>query len=369
MPRLPDVSNWAITACAEAALGAVRRPPRLVALAALLAHHPRATLPEACGHGAMRQGASRFLAHDGIAPQDLLQSHTEAPYGRLAHVLVGLAVQETTAIAWTSHRATTGLGPLGPHACQGLLVPRTLALTPARVPLGVLAPQVWARDPAATGKQARRTQRPMAQQASQPWRSRLEAVRPAQASGPTTRCVRVGDREAAVDALLAAARPAGVDRLLRASWHRWVPTPQRSGWETLAAQPVVAQLPVPGPRRGPPPARAATLARRLCLLPLRPPRHRPTAGVPEVGRWAVPGWEEVPPAAVEPIAGWRLTTVAVEPVPDALERVKGSVCRWGMAVWHRSVQSGGRSEARQRETAARVQRCLALSSVMAGRLF
>jgi len=39
------------------------------------------------------------------------------------------------------------LGPTGTPACHGLLVHTTLAITPERVPLGLLAQQVWARDP------------------------------------------------------------------------------------------------------------------------------------------------------------------------------------------------------------------------------
>ena len=107
-----------------------------------------------------------------------------------------LAVHDTTAMDWTSQHVTTGLGPLRPHACQGLLVHSTLGLTPARVPLGLVAHQVWARDPNDTGKQARRTQRPMAQQDSQQWLGSLEAVCHAPASGPATRMGSVGDRDA-----------------------------------------------------------------------------------------------------------------------------------------------------------------------------
>ena len=47
----------------------------------------------------------------------------------------GMSLSETTnEVDWTSLRATTGVGPLGHTACQGLFVHRTLALTPERVP-------------------------------------------------------------------------------------------------------------------------------------------------------------------------------------------------------------------------------------------
>src|SRR5262245_49548225 len=60
-------------------------------------------------------------------------------------------------------------GPLGHTACHGLLVHTTLAITPERVPLGLLAQQVWARDPADAGKRARRKHLPISQKESQKW--------------------------------------------------------------------------------------------------------------------------------------------------------------------------------------------------------
>jgi len=118
-----------------------------VELAHVLAQHPTAALPEACGDGAMLKAAYRFFSNDDIDPQDVLSSHIESTYSRLDKVPFVLAVQDTTEVDWTGHPATTGLGPLGHTACQGLHVHSTLAFTPERVPLGLLAQHVWARDP------------------------------------------------------------------------------------------------------------------------------------------------------------------------------------------------------------------------------
>ena len=128
--HLPEDLNWAVTEFAEAELGDVRRTTRLVALAHVLAQHPPATLPEACGDGAMLKAADRFFDNAAIEPQEVLLSHIEATYGRRAPVPLGLAVQDTTAVDWTAHPATKGLGSLGHPACQGLLVHSTLAFTP-----------------------------------------------------------------------------------------------------------------------------------------------------------------------------------------------------------------------------------------------
>lgn len=78
--------NWAVDEFAEADLGDMRRTKRLVELAQVLAQHPTAALPEACGNGAMLKAASRFFANDDITPYDCLASHIVSTYRRLDHV-------------------------------------------------------------------------------------------------------------------------------------------------------------------------------------------------------------------------------------------------------------------------------------------
>jgi hypothetical protein len=212
-----DDPHWAVSEFAEADLGEVRRTTRLIELAGVLAQPPTAVLPEACGEDALLKAAYRFLANDAIEPHDVLDSHIEATSRRLPHVPGVLAVQDTTAVDWTSPPATRGVGPLGPRACQGLLVHSTLAFTPERLPLGLLAQQVWARNPADVGKRARRKQLPISQQASQKWLLSLAAVCGAQDGCPQPRFVSLGDREADVYDLRAAARPQGIEWLIRAA--------------------------------------------------------------------------------------------------------------------------------------------------------
>jgi hypothetical protein len=308
----------------------------------------------------MLKGAYRFFANDAIEPHDVLDSHIEATYHRLHHVPVVLAVQDTTEVDWTSHPAMRGLGPLGPRACQGLLVHSTLAFTPERLPLGLLAQQVWARAPDDVGKRTRRKQLPISQKESQKWLTSLAAVCQARDGCPQSRLLSIGDREADVYDLLAAARPEGVEVLIRAAWDRCVQAPERQVWATVEAHPVVEHLRLQVPRRGPQPGRDATLALRWCPLTLRPPQHRKAEGLPAGALWAVQVQEVAPPAGVEPREWLLLTTVAVQTVADAIERVTWYACRWGMAVWHRILQSGCRIEARQLGTAERLHRCLTL---------
>ena len=95
MSSQADAIHGAGHACAEADLGDVRRTKRLVERAHVLAQHPTAARPEACGDGAMLTAASRCVAHDDRAPQDGLSSPIASTSSRLATVPLVLAVPET----------------------------------------------------------------------------------------------------------------------------------------------------------------------------------------------------------------------------------------------------------------------------------
>ena len=231
-----------------------------------------------------------------------------------------------------------------------------------------MAHQVWGRDPDDIGTRARRKQLPISQKASQQWLARLDAVCSARDACPPTCFVSLGDREAEVYDLLATPRPGGVERLMRASWDRCVSAPQRSGWATVEAQPVVEQRRLQVPRRGAQPAREAPRALRFCRLTRCPPRQRKAEGLPAVTLWAVQVRDVEPPAEGPPIAWLLLTTVAVDCAEDARERVQWSSCRWGIEGWQRILTRGCRLDARQVATDERWERGVTLSSVMAWRV-
>jgi hypothetical protein len=281
----------------------------------------------------MLKGAYRFFENDDIEPDDIVHSHIDATYHRLDQVPLVLAVQDTTEVDWTSLRGAKGLGPLGNSACRGLFVHSTLAFTPDRVPLGLLAQRVWARDPTDIGKSARRKNRPIQEKESQKWLHSLDAVLTAHDGCPGTTLVSVGDREADVYDVLAAERPAGVELLIRASWDRCVSAPQRYVWASVEAQPVASEIGIQVPRRGPQPAREATLALRHCPLTVSPPRHRKAEGLPAVTLWAVLVREVEAPDEVEPIEWLLWTTVEVQTAEDAIERVNWYSCRWGIEIY------------------------------------
>jgi hypothetical protein len=362
------VEEWAVTEFGGADLGDARRTARLVHLASVLGAQPTASLPDATDDPATLKAAYRFFDNAAVNPAQLLASHTQATVGRLRHVPLVLAVQDTTYLDWTHHPATTGLGPLAQPTQHGLLAHTTLAITPDRVPLGLLAQQVWARDAATGGQQRAHKQRPITEKESSKWLTSLTALAALRAACPTTQFVSVGDAEADVYDLFTQVRPAGVDLLVRAAQNRCVEHTERYLWDAVASAPLAATRDVVVPRRDGHPARRATLTIQWQAVTLQPPQRRAAEHLPSVALWAVLAVEPDPPDGVEAVCWLLLTTVPVLTTADALERLDWYTCRWGIEVWHKVLKSGCHIEARQLETAERLRRCLALYSVIAWRI-
>jgi hypothetical protein len=362
------VENWAAQEFGTAELGDTRRTERLVDLARVLGRKPSASFPAATEDGAQLKAAYRFFANPAIKPEAILAPHIQATYGRLQSMVRVLAVQETTLLDWSDHPQTRGLGPLASATHLGLVVHSTLAFSPERVPLGVLAQQVWARDAADYAQLPDHKTRAIAEKESQKWLTSLEAVVKARAACPQTQLISVGDREADVYDLFIAERPLGVDLLVRATQDRGVAESEHRLWAAVASQPVSAELTVHVPRHPNQPARQARLSLRWRQVRLKPPQHRKAEDLPGVTLWGVWAIELAPPAGVPALEWLLLTTVPIQTAADAAERLEWYSVRWGIEVWHKVLKSGCRLEQRQLETAQRLRRSLSLFSVIAWRI-
>lgn len=362
------MADWVMEEFGTVELGDRRLAARLVTLAGALGAQPGASLPEACGDASATTAAYRFFNNPAVTPEALVAGHVRATWRRVQAVPLVLAVQDTTLLDWSHHPATTGLGRLARARQRGLLAHTTLAFTPEGVPLGLLAQAVWARDDASYGQLADHHDRPVAEKESQKWLTSLGAVITARQQCPDARFVSVGDREADVYDLFLAPRPPAVDLLVRATQDRATPDGPGRLWATVAAVPTTATATARVPARGEQPARTAVLTVRWCPVTLCPPSRRAKERLPTVTVWVVLAREEHPPSDAPAVEWLLLTTVPVTSATDALERLAWYACRWGIEVWHKVLKSGCRIEAKQLQDAARLQRCLALYSVIAWRI-
>lgn len=332
--------------------------------------HPGAAIPQACGSKAAAQAAYEFLDNWSVSSEAILASHGHRALERMAAEPVILAVQDTTSFNHTRHGQIQGMGPIGTQANgpQGFFLHTTLALTPQRVPLGVIQAQVWARDPEQTGKSEGRSQRPIEEKESYKWMESFQACQRWQAELPGTRIVNIGDREADVYELLELADGlvGGPSLLIRAEQDRCLADPAGQHlWSWMEQQPVSGHLRVALKRTPKRAARVATLEVRWARVQLKPPRGKGRPGRPALTVTAILAQEVGAPRGVEPVCWMLLTNLGVDSTESALEKVEWYCGRWEIEVFHGILKGNCKVEERQLETFQRQQRCLTLDLLIA----
>lgn len=371
-PPPTQPADWAIAEFGHAELGDDRRTDRLLMIATAFAQQPTASIPQACGPGPATQGAYRFFENEDIDPEAIRDAHHQATLERVRHHPVVLALQDTSLLNYSTHPQTQGLGPIGTRQQNiiGLLLHSTLAVTPSGQPLGLLHTAVRARDPKAAGCAQQRHAKPTAEKESQKWLDSLSACQQWAAHCPQTTLVDVTDREGDLYDLFAQAlaptEDPRVHLLVRAKHNRRLAGEPRCLWDAVGRHRVAGQLKVRVGRRGEQPARLATLTIRFRQVTLAAPTRQ--AGQPPLTLWAIEAREQRPPKGVTPILWRLLTTLPVTCLAEACEKVGWYAQRWQIEVIHKVLKSGCRTEQRQLETAARLERALAVDQVVAWRL-
>jgi hypothetical protein len=351
---------------------------------------PVASFSMACGSAA-RQAAHRICSHRTTTVEGLLRGHFQQTAARCRQAWTAhpdapvLVVQDTTDFKYTSHRATSGLGPFhGSERGLGLLAHAALALPVQGVPLGLVHLSPWARDPAAHGKRRATYQRACeatALKESQKWIDGLwgtEATLP-----PEIPVVLIADREADCYDLFAAPRRSNTHLLVRSRHPRKVlleapdgASSKRRGGSSLPSvltgAPCWGTLRVTVPRQRQRPIREAELELRVVSVWLQPAELRKADAALRDDQpqqvWMVEAKESDPPPGVEALHWVLLTTLEVNS-PQTAERVVGYYCRrWEIEALHLVLKSGLQAEKLQMETADLLKNTLALLYVVAWRV-
>jgi hypothetical protein len=361
------MTTWAASELQSVTFKDARLRNRLFRLVDDLTAHPTASIPEASGCWAATKGAYRFLDSKRVTPEAIRTAHQQRTLARVGEQTTVLVIQDTTELDFTSHPATTGLGYLDHPKHQGLKVHSALAATTDGIPLGLVDQAVWIRDLATLGKKHQRAKRETAEKESQRWLTALTASQ--DAIPDDIQVMMVADREADFYPLFAAERRAGVELLIRAAHNRRVDADTQLLEQAIAAAPVGGTLTIAVPRRDDQPARQATLTLRWTSVQIGPPQNaKARATLPHIPVQVVVAEELAPPPGVKALRWVLLTTLPVTGWDDAVQIVRWYRARWLIERYHFVLKSGCGIEKLQLESAERLQRALAVYSVVAWRL-
>jgi hypothetical protein len=355
-----------------------------VKLAEAMAREPDVSLPKQVGKRKEVQATYRFLQNGKVSYEALLRAHVEhtrAQYERLPVVLV---VQDTTELDYQAHRQTSGLGPIGNGRHQGFLLQTVLAVEPGPGELlGIAHQEPFVRQPAPKGE--RYSERVKGERESQVWERAVQAI-----GTPTDLeqqvWVHVGDRYSDIYTLFLECRQQQTHFVIRAAQDRCVDErveevapalkrrkhkagdpPQAHVWETVRGWAACDEQDLEVPAEHARKARTARVALSYGPLRLLAPDKGEQA-LASLDIWVVRVWEFNAPEGVEPLEWVLLTSLPVQTVEQAWERVGWYRRRWIVEDYHQALKTGCRMEERQIESYEGVRRLLGLLAPMAVRL-
>jgi hypothetical protein len=365
------IEAWVESELGGVDLGDKRRTRRVMQTVQTFWKRPNASIPEASGSAGEMQAIYDLLSAPTTSSEAIREAHAAATVKRISDCEEVWILQDSSELSFNTLQATEGLGPLSGPYSRGLMMHSALVADLAGVPQGLLHQEVWARDPEERGKSHSRRKRPIEEKESQKW---LTTVRVCQERLPASiKAWIIGDSESDIYELMATPRRVGVELLIRATHNRRVGGPEGVAylWDSANAAPVAGTVEVELKRTPKRQARTARMEVRLCseLQILRPIHKQKNTAVEAVTVSVVLVREvgELPPGAER--VEWLL--VSTKPLADfaaALSAVAAYVARWKVERYHYTLKSGCQVEKLQLEHADRIERAVALYSIVAWRL-
>lgn len=310
-----------------------------------------------CRSAVVRYG--RFLANEKVTLEALLAGWGEqtavAAAGR--HVL---AIQDTSEINFrTTAERRRGLGEIGKGGGRGVLLHAMLGLdAQSDACLGLVAGQIWTRQGRVTVPHRKRPP-----QEKESWRWISTAERAKEVLSAAAMVTVIDDREG--DLYAKWATVAAQDfHLLTRSMHDRLLANERSMYETAAGLPIADVATVDLMARAHRPARQAALALRFGRVALKRPKGPGMQDMPEtVDLTLIEVVERDPPAEVEPLHWYLLTTHAVSDPASAWQIVEWYKRRWTIEQLFRILKTQGlQIEDSRLETADRLLKLTAMAA-------
>lgn len=344
-----NTNNWVLREFNDAPFADERLNKRLIKIANSFYESPETSIPQACKSYSATQATYRFFSNETVKAEAILMGHKEQTIERMKKYDTVLAIQDTTTLDYKGHPATKGLGVCSnTERDLGLLNHTTLAVTVDGVPLGILSRHVWTRDPKELGKRVTTRQRSTSDKESQKW---LNALDSSLKNVPRyINVVTVCDREADIFDFFHKAVDDERHLLVRVAQKRRTLESGKLLIEEIESLPIMGQILTNIPRdpENKRPPREATLSIKYCSVTIKPPVNRKDSKLlPNLKLYLVLAEEINPPEGIEPIYWLFLTTLPVERIDQAVEKIKWYKQRWKIERYHYTLKSGCKIEDRK----------------------
>ena len=393
LKELLNNKSWASDEFKNMRIKSGRLLKRFILSMITLSINPALSISAASANYSEAKAMYRMVENPEITEEMIIETHKQATIKRLAESgeNIVLNVQDTTELNYTGLKQTSGLGEIGSHIkSRGLIVHSSLAVLTSGLPLGLLAQNVWARDPEERGKSKDDHKRPFEEKESYKWFKGMENSTNGIPSD--IRVVNICDREGDIFEFFAKAIENKREFLVRAVQNRKTDEDEKildkvQGVEASG----IAIVDIPRDTRNNIKARKAALEIKHTKVNVEVPErlaskyrnqkyielyivHAKETKLPEEyatlqktqKNKKIESGDKNNPA--ESIEWFLITNIPVKSFDDAMEKVRWYIHRWKIERFHYVLKSGCKIEELQQETVERIQKLIPIYSIIAARL-
>ncbi|NRA63346.1 MAG: IS4 family transposase [Pseudobacteriovorax sp.] len=358
-------------------LGDERRTNRFLSMASSLSQKPNHTIAQACGTRSSTKGAYTLFSNDNFQVDDILQAHYDSTVERAKEKSTVLVIQDTSQLKYNGHIKTEGLGSLNREFTStdsGLFLHPCLAITDEGMPLGLVGYSCWARQRDNRGMRdectSQRLNKSIDDKESIKWINglceSLETLADLDAE-----IINIADRESDIYPFMAKAISLNTSFIVRCRHDRTI---EIDGSKTKIRK-AITESPVLGTKkinvREKSKVREAKLEIR-CLQAVIPKPVSDESFKHLVDSEPIPvsvvEAREVDPSTKSPVRWILITNLKVEGLNECRKALERYGLRWTIETFFKVLKSGCKIEDCRLGTAEKLEKYIALMSVVTYRL-
>jgi hypothetical protein len=359
---------WAQQAIKHIDFNDKRLSNRLEKMLENFTENPSGSIPEASMSLAQTKAAYRFFSNENASVEEIREGFCKATIERMKELpksAVVLFPSDSTNIVFTK-RKMQGIGVLRNQNAQGLNLHTTIATTDNQLVLGVVHQVCWGREPEEYGKRSQRAKKPIEEKESYRW---IEGLQAAQEALPDhLQGIFLGDRGADIFEVFMEPRKQNMNLLIRASHDRVLQNDSCKIFEKLENAESLGSINVAISRSGTREERVAVLDIKAVSVLVDPPKHKKNLSpvlLNFVYAKEICNSDEVQ----QDLINWKLvTTLSIDTLEQAGYVVTTYAKRWIIERYHYTLKEGCRVEELQFEEASRIDKAIAVYTIVACRL-
>lgn len=339
-----------------------------------LGDKPTYSIPQACGGWGETVAAYRFFDNDKVNFDNVLDNHKQATLERIKEQKVALLPQDTTELIHVKTKGAKGLGTIKETEKEEIFLHPVIAITPNKVPLGVVSAKYWQRTEKVVKAEQRK--KPIEEKESFCWIEGYQAACEVQKQAPNTIIVSLADREGDIyemfvemDNYQAEERAAWIirsaqDRILDNDEGEHKIRQEIEKADILGTSSFM--MPASGSRK----AREVMQTIRGTTVTLKPPKRPKETGtlLSTVSINIVYAKEENPPEGEKPIIWVLLTSLPIATFEQVKRVLEWYLARWEIEIYFRVLKQGCMVEKLQFAEKKRFAACLAIYMIIAWRV-